>query len=427
VSLDQAGEKMLSAEAELLGADDVAREYQHSSDDCEPAEAVLATISLGGTAADIAVSPDSDRVYVITDRAVAVIDRSPEVVAVVAIPGDPKALWVNADGSKVYVAGYGGPVSVIETADYTVSTISAQSSTAEVLSPEGRHFYMADFTGHHGRISVVDSDGRPIAAVDVDNHITGMAVSPDGSRLYAGTSDRGSYYQYDKGSLAVIDTAGYSVIDSITLGVCPDTVAVSPDGSRIYVTHPDSKSVSAVDIATRRVTTVALQDVPLSMAVCPDGTHVYVSCLHTLAVIDAAADLAEAITVGDAPRGVQISPDGKRAYITNFGGHSVSVVDTTSSTITTIDVGGHPEVVAVSPDGERVFVSDYWSGNLAVIAIPSVSRPVGRNQGCSRGPARPVHPGPHGSRPRFPSAPLGFVRVLGSVARRRMNRGTATT
>jgi YVTN family beta-propeller protein len=375
VTLYQAGDRLLGPEAELLGADHIAREFQHSSDDCAPAEAVLATVSLGGLAADIAVSPDSDRVYVITDRAVAVIGRSTDVVAVVPIPGDPKGLWVNADGSKVYVPSYDGRMSVINAADYTVTTISAHHSTAEVLSPDGRYFYMAHFAGDHGRISVVDPNGTAIADVDVDVDITGIVVSPDGSRLYACTSDRDSYYQYGKGSLAVIDTGTYTVIDSIAVGVCPDTVMVSPDGSRIYITHHDTEYVSAVDIATRTVTTIALQDVPLSMVMSPDGAHVYVSCLHSLAVIDAAADNAESITVGDLPRGVQISPDGKRAYVTNFGDHTVSVFDTiTSSVITTIDVGGHPEAAAVSPDGERVFVSDYWGGTLTVIAIPSVAR-----------------------------------------------------
>jgi YVTN family beta-propeller protein len=349
----------------------------------EPAETVIATIPVGGAAGDIAAGPDSDRVYVATGNAVTVIDSRNEIAGTVPIPGHPKRVVANAEGTRVGITTYDGPVLVLNTAgnlntDHNVARVlPGPASTADAVSPDGACIYTVcnatAGSGDYAWISVVDIEQLTVRSAPVGNHVTGLAVSPDGRWLYAAAPDRGSYYQYAPGWLLVIDTAPLTLVDAITVGSSPDTVTVSPDGAHVYLTHCDTDSISAVDLATHHVVTVAVHDCPLGVSVSPDSTHIYASNRDSLAVIDAATACAESIPIGSLPRRLQYSPDGKRAYVTNFGDQCVSVLDTiTNSITTTVKVGGHPEAVAVSPNGERVYVTDYWAGTVTVISIPSV-------------------------------------------------------
>lgn len=342
-----------------------------------PAEAVVATIPVGEGASDIVISPDGHYVYVARRDSVAVIGRGQHVVATIPVAGDARDLAISADGTRLFVADYTGSASVINTHDHSVRTVSGHGNSAVAVSSDGCYIYTARHAisdgERHSVISMIDVDGTTVAAVSVVNDVTALAISPDGARLYAVSSDRASYYQYPAGSLTIIDTTTKAVIATITVGANPDGVSASPDGGHLYITHRDMSSVSAVDLRTNGVTAIALVDAPLGVKFTPDGAQAYVCGLQSLTVIDTGTHHAHGIVTGDLPRGVQISPDGKRAYITNFGDHTVSIVDTATQSLTnSVAVSGHPEALAVSPDGEVLCVADYWFGAVTVIAVPSV-------------------------------------------------------
>ena len=86
-------------------------------------------------------------------------------------------------------------------------------------------------------ISVGDSYSGPL----------GVAVSPDGSKIYVANTGLNA--------VSVIDTAKETVTD-IAVGNSPSGVAFSTDGSKIYVANTDSNSVSVIDTATNEVTTI---------------------------------------------------------------------------------------------------------------------------------------------------------------------------
>jgi YVTN family beta-propeller protein len=358
---------------DILG-DEAARASEPDSESWAASEAVIATIPVGDHAGDIVVSPDSKYVYVANSNSLNVIDSSNTIVATIPIAGEPKAMAIDADGTRVYVTSYGGSASVIDTADYTVRSVPAGGSV-QAVSPNGGYIYAA----HHARvaagydswISVINTEGTTVATVPVDNYVTDLAIGHDGSRVFAATVDRASYYQYPEGWLWVIDTATHTVVDTITTGRSPNAITVGPDGSVVYVTHHDTCSVSAVDLATRTVTPIALDEAPLTATLSPDGDQAFVTTAHTLSIVDTATNTAQAVAIGGMPRGVQFGADGKRAYVTNHGDHTVSVIDTiTNAVVGTLDVGGHPETMAVSPDGAHLYVTDYWAGTVTVVAIP---------------------------------------------------------
>jgi YVTN family beta-propeller protein len=123
--------------------------------------------------------------------------------------------------------------------------------------------------------------------------------------------------------VSVIDTATDKVIATIPVGYSPTGVAVTPDGARVYVPNAFSGTVSVIATGTNTVIdTVPVQAIPHFVAVTPDGSRVYVgnSYSNTVSVIETKNDTVIAtIPVGSTdpfaggsyPQGVAVSPDGR--------------------------------------------------------------------------------------------------------------------
>ena len=95
--------------------------------------------------------------------------------------------------------------------------------------------------------------------------------------------------------MSVIDTATNHVTATLSVAHRPVGVAVSPDGTRVYVAQVDDPSsggsVSVIDTATGRVTaTIHRLSYPWGVAVSPGGTHTYATSPFTgsVSVIDTA-------------------------------------------------------------------------------------------------------------------------------------------
>ncbi|TVL94153.1 serine/threonine-protein kinase [Streptomyces sp. SAJ15] len=254
------------------------------------------------------------------------------------------------------------PTTGLPTAPTSVSSIGVGSGPGGVaVSPDGRRVYVANYDS--SSVSVIDTAtdrtvGDPIPVGDLP---IGLAVSPDGRRAYVAN--------YGPDSVSVIDTATDRTVGApIPVGTDPAEVAVSPDGRRVYVTNSISRSVSVIDTATNRT---PLGDKPDGVAVSPDGRRAYVTTSFSVSVIDTATNrtVGDPIPLDEVVNGVAVSPDGRRLYVTNDYASSVSVIDTaTNRTVgDLIPVGAQPGGVAVSPDGRRVYVANYTSDSVSVI------------------------------------------------------------
>ncbi|MGW7365805.1 protein kinase domain-containing protein [Streptomyces sp. NPDC054841] len=210
------------------------------------------------------------------------------------------------------------------------------------------------------------SPGPERSSIRVGKSPAGVAVSPDGRRVYV--------TNFGSDSVSVIETAtNRTVDDPIPVGNSPKGVAVSKDGRRVYVTNNDSASVSVIDATKNRTmgNPIAVGDTPEGVAVSQDG-RVYVANgqSSSVSVIDPATNrtMGNPIPVGHFPKGVAVSPDGRRVYVTNYGSDSVSVIETaTNRAADSIPVGNSPTGVAVSKDGRRVYVTNNDSASVSVI------------------------------------------------------------
>jgi YVTN family beta-propeller protein len=99
-------------------------------------------------------------------------------------------------------------------------------------------------------VSVIDTEPNKITAtVSVGNSPSRVAVSPDGTKVYAtnwSSSDVPS-------TVSVIDTNTNKVISTVNVGIKPEGVVVTPDEKKVYMANEGS-NVYVIDTATNKVT-----------------------------------------------------------------------------------------------------------------------------------------------------------------------------
>src|SRR5262245_53242007 len=162
----------------------------------------------------------------------------------------------------------------------------------------------------------------------------------------------------------------------------PAGIAVSPDGARLYVAENLTHKVAVVDLTNRQVITkIAVGEYPYDCEISGDGKRVYVSSWgsRAVAVIDTTTNqVLNNIPVGDHPNDLELTRDGKTLYVANANSNTVSVVDTTQmkeiEAISTAlhpksPIGSTPNAVALSPDEKTLYIANADNNNVAIVDV----------------------------------------------------------
>jgi YVTN family beta-propeller protein len=163
----------------------------------------------------------------------------------------------------------------------------------------------------------------------------------------------------------------------------PRDVAVSPDGKTLLAALNLGDGAAVIDVASRKVRTLATGHYPYGAAILPDGRTGLVTSETdgTVSVIDlAGARKVKDIQVGphlSHPEGIAVDPQGRRAYVAVAHQDVVAVLDLRTMTVErTLSVerpegiGTEPTAVSVTPDGSHLLVSDSGEDAIAVFALP---------------------------------------------------------
>ncbi len=320
-------------------------------------------------------------------------------------PAAGQKLPATTGDYDAYVAAAGGDevLQVDVSTDTITGAYSADTAEGVAVTPGNSQAYIAE-TGQYDVIPVNVVTGMEGTPIEVGAYPQDVAVSPDGSTVYA-TLTGGDTGPGGSDQVAVISTATDTVTGDITVGAGPRQVAFSPDGTRAYVTTENG--VDVIDTATASV--IAAISVPTGaqgLAVSPDGSTVYVTspAAGQLLVISTASDRVIAgIPAGAEPYAVAVTPDGSTAYVTDMNSDSVTAISTaTQRTAATIAVGELPGSIAVTPDGSQLWVGNILDGDTTVIS-PASNTVVGTIDG-----APGVAP-PPASTGTLEGAPLGIA------------------
>lgn len=272
------------------------------------------------------------------------------------------------------------------------------------ISPDGARIYVATNDDNNDRILVLDaSDGSAITSYSGpswSSYAFGIALSADGSRLYAVSENTDQLFVFDTttgatvetiatgdiprdvkvgsdgrlyvahqgngGELQVFTASPLALVDSIPIQAYePFALVLSPDASTAYVSR-DGGGVAVVDIASSTVTaTVPTGSSGRGIAIAPDGSHVAVATYGNdqLVVIDTASLATEAIAMTSAYAPVY-SSDGSILYAARFSDSAVDVVDASDLSVieSVTGVAGNPRQVALVRAGDLMYVTSGVGG-----------------------------------------------------------------
>src|SRR5690242_17339164 len=162
----------------------------------------------------------------------------------------------------------------------------------------------------------------------------------------------------------VIDPATNKVVGVIEGIEVNHGVAVAPDGSRIYVSDEAESTLDVVGSTTLKVTQrIPLSGRPNNIAISPDGRRVYVGIIQApggVDVIDTASlqDIKTLPTKGSI-HNTYVTPDGKFIVAGSIAGKTVNVIDAeTDRTAWTLqmDMGVRPMAFSRNPDGSTKWI-----------------------------------------------------------------------
>jgi DNA-binding beta-propeller fold protein YncE len=320
---------------------------------------------------------------------------APEIAA--ELTGFPSNVITNAAGTVAYVVIAEMKSRRLQVVDLETPALLQDVEVVETLyglaldEPRGR-LYLSG--GHDGFVLefAVDADGMVTLEEtwDVGIYVSGLAITPDGSRLFAGSFNKPFVAELD---VAALGTGAAEVARHDTSAGIWD-LRYLPGRDALLTTSLDGTAVHLISRKTGAVGTIDVGQTPLGLDVNADETRAWVAVSGTNDVVaidlenwkesgraDAASDdlvTAEGTRLGRSNvNDVALSPDETRIYASRGADNAVSVFDaTTLELLGAFPVSWYPTALAVSPDGGEVVVAQgqgfRTGGLLGVIPVEAL-------------------------------------------------------
>lgn len=320
----------------------------------------LATVQVGGSPQQVAVSPDGKYLYVTVDNgqsqngSLAVFQNGGggqfTLLTTLATGAAPRGVAVAPSGAQVFAANSG---------DTTVTVVGVASHGAHSLA-------------------------NPITNLGAGP--TGLAVTPDGNWLLVACSGSNTVYGINT------QYPGTSPRRTFTVGKSPQQISIAPSGAYVFVTNSGDGTVSLLSYDTNSQYCKVLEPgipagtSPNGVAVSSEGGLAVVANLGagSLTVLTLAEyqEQVQPVTVGNQPTSVAAAPDGSRVFAWHNSSISVQeggdsgapstgfyVYETTSQTAAQQMQGSSIIACAFSPvaSAKRAFVTQSQQGSIGVI------------------------------------------------------------
>jgi YVTN family beta-propeller protein len=262
-----------------------------------------------------------------------------------------------------------------------------------VWDPSGRSLIVANNGWTRPTLTIFDAVNFQIrATVPVDHAWLGLAWHPDGSRLFTSGAAQNAINQFSwdgvtlkpAGQIAIAPPVMRPTFETLDDSGFIGGIAVTPDGTRLFAVHVLGTALSMIDINRGAVVkTIELEAEPYTALVSADGRTLFVSEWGGARVLffDAATlEPKGEVAVGEHPNAMLQSRDGARLFVACASTNAVWVIDLAARKATEqIGValfpdappGTTPNALALSPDGRTLLVANADNNTVAVVDIES--------------------------------------------------------
>ncbi len=276
-------------------------------------------------------------------------------------------------------------VALVDPATYaTVATVPTGKGPHEVaVSPDGRFAYVSDYGSFTflrdqeqqppgNSITVVDLKARKVKATYPLGQYTqphGIWVSKDGKLVWVTTEGAQSVLELEAATGKILHT--WQTGQQTSHMVVP-----TPDEKKLFVANIGSGSVTVIERATDKVTSIPTAAGAEGIDVSPDGREVWVSSriANSISILDVATHriLATITSGGQFPIRLKFTPDGKQVLVSNAQSNKVAIFDAKARQLVgEVEVGSVPVGILITPDGRRAFVANTNSHHVTVIDLGS--------------------------------------------------------
>jgi YVTN family beta-propeller protein len=254
----------------------------------------------------------------------------------------------------------GESVSVFKRTDLTLKTTipTLKGPAGIAISPHNPWFAVT--YPELGMVSFIDSKKLiPLEHISVGGSPFGAVFSNKYLFISDWTSD----------VVKVIHPGTGRMIKKIAVGKSPSGIATNACESQVWVLNRESDSVSVLDShGFEVIKTITVGRAPFALAMDERFAYIANSQSNTLSIVDL-VDLTEIkrIKVGRMPYGVAVDRKQHKVFVSNQLENTVSVLDSrTHKLINTLKTGEYPENIAVDEENQRLLVLNWFDGGLSV-------------------------------------------------------------
>jgi YVTN family beta-propeller protein len=245
-------------------------------------------------------------------------------------------------------------------------------------SPDGKHVALACYGGTSVDIFRTDSLEKIASIALGDNARPHGIVWHASGDLYATAEGRKSIFW-----LRAPLSENRELFEFGTGKQGSHMLAISPDARTAWTTDLGSRTVTRVDLRTRRAPlSVTVGEEPEGISLSPDGSTLWVSARgsdQAFALDPQTMQVRRTVATGRFPLRIAVRPRGDVAVTSNLADGSLSVIDTaTAKVIRSIAVSSQQEAEARqqvtilwSADGQRIYVAETASDTVAEVDYAS--------------------------------------------------------
>ena len=381
----------------------------------DPIVEKVSEVKVGESPRDIAVNPNTNKIYVTNDGGL--YDNGPSIVSVIDGNRDKLInnitlvgrtvgnIAVNPNTTKIYATGLVSnntstyySVSVINGSTNKLSTTISMSAPIPLSSTSPVESYPSDIAvnpitnkiyvtnaGANGTVSVIDGKRDELinATIPVGSYPSDIAVNPITNKIYVINDDLSG-----NGTVSVIDGKRDELINAtIPVGDSPSDIAVNPITNKVYVAFDWSNKFCIIENKKENMICAYNSqyngvDESLNLNLITDTIYLSNFISNVVSVINGSTNkLSATIPVGDNPIDIAVNPITNKIYVANYGSDTVSVIDGNiefkgyyTDKFSNIGINVKlPLNIAVNPDTNKIYVIndvdlyDTDNGTISVI------------------------------------------------------------